>query len=197
MLDNKEIEIIRNNIRAFLSNNTILKEKKAGKFVDFFINNAYNSLDSAKLLFDVSTKKDLQKTAGFPDFNGFLWVINASYYSMFYMARALLENEGIKIKTDSASIHLITFNALVYYFYLTGKIQKGMVEEFKEAGEEASEVLGKEKARALIEDYSYEKVKRGRFTYEMGEIAMQNKAETSLNRAKKFNEEIRKMLILR
>ncbi|MDO8517362.1 MAG: hypothetical protein Q7S33_04535 [Nanoarchaeota archaeon] len=196
MLDNKEIEIIKGNIRRFLNDNSLVKEK-LGKFENFFINNANNSLDSAKLLFEVSTNKNIQKAIGFPNFNGFLWVVNASYYSMFYMARALLEHEGIKIKTDSASIHLITFNALVYYFYLTGKIQKSLVEEFKEAGEEASEILGKEKAKSLIEDYSYEKDKRGKFTYEMGEIAMQNKAETSLNRAKKFNEEIRKILTLK
>jgi len=196
MLDNKEIEIIKKNIKRFLSDNSITKEKK-GKFAEFFLSNAKNSLDSAKLLFEVSTKKELQKTTGFPDFNGFLWVVNSSYYSMFYMARALLESEGIKIKPESASVHLITFNALVYYFYLTGKIQKSLIEEFKEAGEEASEVLGKEKAKSLIEDYSYEKDKRGRFTYEMGEIAIQNKAETSLNRAKKFNEEIRKILTLK
>jgi uncharacterized protein (UPF0332 family) len=196
MLDNKEIEIIKKNIKRYLNDNSIIKEKK-GKFAEFFLSNAKNSLDSAKLLFEVSTKKDLQKITGFPDFNGFLWVVNSSYYSMFYMARALLESEGIKIKPESASVHLITFNALVYYFYLTGKIQKSLIEEFKEAGEEASEVLGKEKAKSLIEDYSYEKDKRGRFTYEMGEIAIQNKAETSLNRAKKFNEEIRKLLMLR
>ena len=36
--------------------------------------------------------------------------------------------------------------------------------------------------------------KRGRFTYETGEIAMKSKAETSLIRAKKFNEEARKIL---
>lgn len=196
MLDNKEIEIIKKNIKRFINDNSLTKEKK-GKFAEFFLSNAKNSLDSAKLLFEVSTKKELQKTTGFPDFNGFLWVVNSSYYSMFYMARALLESEGIKIKPESASVHLITFNALVYYFYLTGKIQKSLIEEFKEAGEEASEVLGKEKAKSLIEDYSYEKDKRGRFTYEMGEIAIQNKAETSLNRAKKFNEEIRKLLMLR
>ena len=196
MLDNKEIEIIKKNMNRFLSDNSVIKEKP-GKFANFFINNANNSLDSAKLLFNVSTKKDIQEIMGFPDFNGFLWTINASYYSMFYMARALLESEGIKIKAESASIHLITFNALVYYFYLTGKIQRSLVEEFKEAGIEASEVLGKEKAKSLIEDYSREKDKRGIFTYEMGEIAMQNKAETSLSRAKKFNEEVRKILSLK
>ena len=47
------------------------------------------------------------------------------------MARALLEKERIKIKPESFSVHLITFNALVYYFYLTDKIQKNFIEEFK------------------------------------------------------------------
>lgn len=109
------------------------------------------------------------------------------------MARALLENKGIKIKTD-LSIHAVVFDALVYYFYLTGKLQKRLIEDFAEAKEETSEMLGKEKAKELIEDYFYEKKKRGLFTYEMGATAMRNKAQTSLERAKRFNEEIRKMI---
>ena len=196
MLDNKEIEIIKRNVKRFTAENIIWREKNS-KFADFFLNNAKDSLDSAKLLFKASTNKELQKSSGFPDFNGLLWVVNSSYYSMFYMARALLESEGIKIKQGSESIHLITFDALVYYFYLTGKIERSLIEEFKEAGEEVSETLGKDKAKGLIEDYSYEKEKRGRFTYEMGEIAIQNKAETSLKRAARFSEEIRKIIELK
>jgi uncharacterized protein (UPF0332 family) len=192
MLDNKEIERINRNIKRFLNEGVIVKEKQ-GKFIEFFMNNAKNTLDVAKLIFKTSITKDIQNYTGFANFNGFLWVINTGYYSMFYMARALLESEGIKIKTDN-SIHLVTFNALVYYFYLTGKIQKNLIEEFKEAGEEAAETLGKDKAKTLIEDYFYEKDKRGRFTYEMGEIAIKNKAETSLKRAINFNEEIRKII---
>ena len=47
-----------------------------------------------------------------------------------------------------------------------------------------------------MQDYHNEKQKRGRFTYEMGEIAMQNKAKTSLERAMNFNEKIRTMIRL-
>ena len=46
----------------------------------------------------------------------------------------------------------------------------------------------------MISDYSNEKEKRAKFTYEIGELALKNKAETSLNRAKKFSEEVRKIL---
>ena len=192
MLDEKRINEIKRRVANFIKEGIIKKEKEK-KFVKFFLNNAENSLNSAKLLFEVSTKNELKNTTGFPNFNGFLWVINSSYYSMFYMARALLENEGIKVKTE-LSIHAVVFDALVYYFYLTGRLQKKIIEDFTEAKEETSEILGKEKAKELIEDYFYEKKKRGIFTYEMGATAMQNKAQTSLERAKKFNEEIRKII---
>lgn len=190
----KNKDIVReaqNNVKQFLRNKKIIHEKN-GKYTDFFLKNAQNSFNSAKMLFNVSINNNLKKSLGFPNFNGFLWVINSSYYSMFYMARALLEANSIKIKTDQ-SIHAIVFNCLIHYFYSTKKIEKSLIEEFQQAGEESSEILGKEKAKKLIEDYSNEKYKREIFTYEIGEIAIQNKAKTSLERAKKFNEEIRKL----
>jgi len=192
MLDEKMIQEIKRRVPDYVKEGVVIKGKEK-RFVEFFLNNAKNSLDSAKLLFEVSTKNNLKNITGFPDFNGFLWVINASYYSMFYMARALLESEGIKIKTD-LSIHRITFDALIYYFYLTRKLGKKLVEDFADAREEAEEILGQEKAKALMEEYFAERRKRAKFTYEMGVVALQNKAQTSLERAKRFNEEIRKIL---
>ena len=112
MLDEKRIKESKKRIERLLNDKDIEKEVK-GKFVSFFLDNAKNSLDTAKLLFDVSVNSDLKRSMGLLDFNGFLWVINASYYSMFYMARALLEDKGIKIKTDF-SIHIIAFDALIY-----------------------------------------------------------------------------------
>lgn len=191
MVDEKIIEEVKINIKEFLREGKIVNE--TSKYTDFFIKNAQNSFNTAKLLFNVSLNPNLKKSLGFPNFNGYLWVINSSYYSMFYMARALLESQGIRIKAKQ-SVHAITFNALVYYFYLTKKIEKHLIEEFQKAGNEASEILGKEKAGDLIRDYINEKAKRERFTYEIGEIAMQNKAETSLERARKFNEELRKII---
>ena len=159
----------------------------------FFLKNARDSLDSARLLYEVSTSEDLKKQTGYPGFNGFLWVINSSYYSMFYMARALLESEGIKVKTQM-SIHAVVFDTLVQYFYCTGKLEKTFIQDFEDAKEDSTDLLGREKAKELIDDYYHEKRKRGMFTYELGVTAMQNKANTSLERAKRFNEEIRKIL---
>lgn len=192
MLDEKTILNIKKRVAQLINEGIIIKGREK-RFVQFFLDNSKDSLNAAGLLFEVSTDNGLKDATGYPDFNGFLWVINASYYSMFYMARALLENEGIRIRTEE-SIHAITFDAIVHYFYITGKLQKKIIEEYAEGAGEASEILGKEKSKELIEDYFYEKNKRARFTYEIGTIAMQNKAETSLKRAKRFNEEIRKMI---
>ena len=192
MLDESKIRGGKKRIESLLKSGDIVKGDKC-KYVDFFLVNSRNSFDFATLLFKVSTNEDFRRTTGFPDFNGFLWTINASYYSMFYLVRALLETQGIRIKTDY-SVHLATFDALIYYFYANGKIEKSLIEEFQEAGAEVAETLGKERAKELIGDYFNEKEKRGRFTYEIGEIALKNKAQTSLDRAKRFNEAIRKII---
>jgi hypothetical protein len=93
------------------------------------------------------------------------------------------------------SIHLITFDALIHFFHVTGKLQKRLVEYFVESREEAAELLGQEKADRLIHDYFYEKSKRGIFTYEMGKFAIESKARTSLERAGKFYEEIERIIM--
>ena len=115
---------------------------------------------------------------------------------MFYLARALLESCGIKIKTDflTHSVHQLIFQALVYFFYLNKRLEKKLIEDFEEASIESGEILGKEKAKKLVEEYESEKDKRARFTYELGQIAIQGKARTSMERARFFNQEIRKII---
>ena len=93
MLDEKKLKEAESRVKQYLRDGTI-QTKQEGEFVAFFLNNASNSLASARALFDLSTNQKMQEYAGYPNFDGFLWVINASYYSMFYMARALLEHCG-------------------------------------------------------------------------------------------------------
>ena len=99
MLDKKTLKEIESNVRKLSEEGKIIKEKDS-KYTEFFIKNAQNSFNCAKLLFNVSVNDNVKKSLGFPNFNGYLWVINSSYYSMFYMARALLESNGVKIKTE-------------------------------------------------------------------------------------------------
>lgn len=191
MLDEKKVEEIKRKVEKFLDEGAIIRNDK--KSIQFFLTNSKNSLDSAKLLFEASTNNKMSEVFGFKNFNGYLWVINASYYSMFYTARALLENAGVGFNTDY-SIHEVVFDALVYYFYRTGKLEKKFIEDFAEAGQETSDLLGRQKAKNLMESYYLEKSKGAKLTYETGEAVIKGKAETSLKRAIQFNMEIRKIL---
>ena len=91
MLDNKDLDKIKREIENLINQNKIIVEKNTkGKFTDFFLENSRKSFDSAKALMDISTNQKLQETLGYSNFDGSLWVINSSYYSMFYIARGLL-----------------------------------------------------------------------------------------------------------
>ncbi len=193
MFDEKKLKQITNRVKQYIQEE-IIKTKQSKENVDFFLTNAKNSLSTAQAIYDLSTNTNLQNHTGHKDLNGFLWVINASYYSMFYITRAMLANEGIQLKSDF-SIHAITFDSLVHFFYMNNKLEKTLIEAFVNAQEEAAEILGKEKAHTLITGYFYEKKKRANLTYETGELAIKSKAETSLKRAKIFNEELRKVIL--
>lgn len=192
ILEEKKLNEIKKRVEQYL-NEGIIKTKKPIKYVEFYMRNAEDSLNSARCLFDMSTNTDFQQKVGYVGLKGFLWVINASYYSMFYMTRALLENKGMKIISD-LSIHSRTFDALVYFFYLTGKLKKSFFQYYVQAKEEAADLLGQQKADELIKEYFFEKGKRADFTYQTGEYAMESKAKTSLKRAVRFNKEIKRII---
>ena len=192
MLDEKKLKESESRFKQYLTKGMI-KTRQKSEFADFFLSNSEKSLNSANALYDLSVDKEMQQKTGYFNFDGFLWVVNACYYSMFYIARALLEHKGIKIKSD-LSIHLVTFDAIINLFYLNGKLQKKIIEDFAEAKEEASEILGKQKADSLIEDYFWEKGKRAIFTYETKEVVIRAKAKTSIERARNFNQEIKKII---
>ncbi|MBW2968871.1 hypothetical protein KY314_02010 [Candidatus Woesearchaeota archaeon] len=196
MLDNKKLKLIEKKIPKLLSEKEIVKNEQNKKLTAFYSENALISLNTAKILNEISNNNFLKKQFDFiyDDFESYLWIVNTSYYSMFYMAGAMLAKKGIKIKS-CMGIHKKTFETMVYYFYLTKKIAKNFLEEFEEAQKESQELLGtdmnsmQEKARELMIKYNFEMEKRAKFTYNLGTKSKQNKAATSLKRAVEFYNE--------
>ena len=192
MLNDKKLEEIKKNIAMLRNENEISKSENNKKLADFYVENALTSLNTAKVLNSVSTDASIKKKFDFIDdsFETYLWIINSSYYSMFYMAGALLAKMGVKVKS-SVGVHEKTFQALVFYFYLTKKIAKQYIEEFEEAQSESAELLGimQQKVKDMMVKYDFEMDKRAKFTYNIGVKAKENKALTSLNRAIEFYNE--------
>lgn len=192
MLEEKRIKEAEKRVKQYLAEG-IITTKGDAEFVDFFLNHAQNFLNSAKAEYLLSTNEEESKRLGFLEYNGLIVVINSSYYSMFHMARALLEKEGIKIKTEM-SVHAVTFDALICFFYLNKKLEKRLIESFARAREESAEIRGQERAAEMIQDFFREKRKRSTFTYKMGSELVKAKAKTSLDRATKFYDELKELV---
>lgn len=203
ILNDVQLTRIKKNVPALLNSGEINKNKDNKRFAQFYLGNSLISLRTAMILNEISSNNEIKKQFKYlnSEFESYLWVINSSYYSMFYMAGALLASEGLKIKS-TMGVHKKTFDCFAYYFYLTEKIAKKYVEEYKTAQNECQQLLGtdeiliemQKKSKELLDNYDSEMEKRSRFTYEMGVSAKSSKASTSLNRAIKFYNECQKIL---
>lgn len=119
----------------------------------------------------------------------YIWVVVISYYSMFYMANAVLLELGYK--TGAKMVHKVTNDALIVL--VTDKIKKGLLEEYETAKEDALDIASI-RSEEIISFYSLEMDKRSRFQYNMAESIQEQKANTSLNRVKQFLFEMKKLL---
>ena len=176
MLDKKRIDEAKRNINAYLREGKVIKISfKDNSIKKILVDNSDESLRVAELL----NKGD----------NSNLWTIVCSYYAMYYISKAVLYEIGYKIGEEIS--HKVTADALIVY--VTDKLKKSLMEEYEEAKEEALELSGN-KASELLDDYDREKNKRSRFQYSLTETALKGKANTSLERAKKFILEMKKIL---
>ena len=175
MIDAIRIKEAENNFRSYLTEH-LLKKEQNDTAKQMYLHNATLSLKVAqKLITD--------------DDRPYLWVVVISYYSMFYMANAVLLHMGYKVGSRIA--HKVTCDALIVL--VLNKLRKELLEEYETIQEEALEVSSVQ-ADDIIQSYDFERIKRSRFQYDMGEEIKGNKARTSLERAKEFLFEMRKLI---
>ena len=158
-------------------NEGLIKKEKSDAAQSMYIKNADLSLNLAKECIESSLKP-------------YLWVVVISYYSMFYIANAVLLELGYKIGEKIA--HKVTNDALIVL--VKDKVKKGLLEEYENAKEDALEIASA-KSEEIIKLYELELGKRSRFQYNMTESIQEQKARTSLERAKQFMLEMKKLLL--
>jgi uncharacterized protein (UPF0332 family) len=177
MLDEKRIKEAKVNIERYLRDGMIKKIiDKNEKILETFIRNSDESL----ILAENILKNNLSN----------LWAIVCSYYSMYYMANAMLYFYGYKIGNEIS--HQVTNEALIVF--VKARLEKNILEEYQNAREEAEE-LAKFESNEIVENFERERGKRSKVQYETTEIVKRGKAETSFERAKKFVFELKKLLI--
>jgi len=177
MLAKDVIEEARKNVPRYMDEGLLKKDNSRDPLIlSTFKRNSEESLKVADNLF----KNNLSS----------LWTIVCSYYSMYYIANAVLYNLGYKVAGKIS--HKVTSDALIVF--VKNKLKEQLLEEYQEAKEEAEGLAGI-KSEELLENFNRELGKRERFQYQTTEIIKRGKAETSLNRAKLFTLEMKKLLI--
>ncbi|MEK6890966.1 MAG: HEPN domain-containing protein [Nanoarchaeota archaeon] len=175
MLDQKRIKEAQTNVKSYLSEGLIYKQDFQDIVFSVLTNNAKESLETADFLFKNGKSK--------------LWVIVASYYSMFYMGNAVLYKIGYKVGEKIP--HKVTSDALIVY--VKDRLKESLIENYEELKEEALLIAGN-KAEDLIGNFDYERKKRSSIQYQTKGPELSSKAETSLKRAKEFLFEIEKLI---
>ena len=173
-MDEQRIKQAENNFKNYLQEGKIKKVERFEKLIyDTYLRNARESLNSANQLFQNKTSS--------------LWVVVTSYYSMFYMACAYLYKLGYK--PGDEIVHQVVNEALIVQG--RHKLKNNLLENYAEEKEKALIAVDN-----YLENYEREKVKRASFQYQTTEEVKENKAKTSLDRAKEFTELIREILQL-
>ncbi len=177
MLDEKRIKEAESNVKSYLDQGLLQKITVQDTNVKrILIKNADESLKVAENSLN--------------SLSSYLWAIVCSYYSMYYISKAVLYSYNYKVGEQIS--HKVTADALIVY--IRKKLKDSLLEDYEETKNEALEIAGL-KANEIIESFDLERVKRSKFQYSMTEEAIQSKARTSLSRAKEFLFEMKKLLI--
>ncbi len=177
MIDKERKKEAQQNFAQYLQDGLIKKEKNETAKAMYW-RNAELSLRLAEECVNSSLKPHI-------------WIVVISYYSMFYIANAVLLELGYK--TGSKVVHKVTNDALIVL--VVDRIKKGLLEEYENAKKDALEIASI-KSDEIIGLYELEMDKRSRFQYEMTESIQEQKANTSLKRALEFMLEMKKLLPL-
>lgn len=175
MIDEKRKQEAKSNFDNYLIEGLIKKEKNP-LAQETYLKNAELSLKVAE---------ELSKSPLKPH----LWIIVTSYYSMFYITNAVLLKLGYK--TQDKIVHKVTSDALIVL--VLHRLRKELIDNYESIQKEALEIASI-KAEEILKTYDLELAKRSNFQYNMLEQTKENKALTSLQRAKEFFFEIKKLL---
>jgi len=172
-------------------------------FKQHTLNKSENAKRTARYILRIMEDSRLTELFEAEDYDGTLWVINASYYRIFFLAQYLLALDGKKLPENAEDTHKTTELALLYYFIIKGSNLENKKEikwedikesrlskalELMEDAKEESQELTQQKAKSLIEHMEAERTKRNEFTYSMTINAELQKAKTSVERAREFED---------
>lgn len=179
MLSEKEMREAAENVRQYLRDGMLERIKAPDKNIS---NTMLRNSEESLLVADFLHKNGMSP----------LWVIVSSYYSMYYIANAVLYGKGCKVGRKIS--HKVTNDTLIVF--VKDALSLRLLEDFQEARAEAMELAGAEsEAENIIKSFDLERKKRSKFQYSMAESAKAGMAATSLARAKNFVTAMKRIIV--
>lgn len=119
MLSNDRIKEAESSVRSYLADGLLKKEKYRSVVFETYLRNHRESLLIARKLFNENLSN--------------LWVVVISYYSMFYIANAMLYKLGYKVGSKVA--HKVASDALIVF--VRNKLKDHLIDDYELAINEA------------------------------------------------------------
>lgn len=178
-------------------------------FTQHTLEKSENALKTAQYILKIMEDSNAKGFFDAEDYDGTLWIINASYYRIFFLAQYLLAIDNKKLPENIEDTHKTVELALMYYFIIKGSnlenIQNIKWEDIKQSrlskalelmadAKEETQELTQQRAKSVVEYMEAERMKRHNFTYRMTINAELEKAKTSIKRAVEFGDIIKEYI---
>jgi len=178
-------------------------------FTQHTLKKSENALRTARFILKIMEDQKIKELFEAEDYDGTLWVINASYYRIFFLTQYLLALDGKKLPKNTEDTHKTVELALLYYFLIKGSDLEGKSNlqwedikhsrlskalELMEEAKEENQELTQHRAKKVVEYMEAERTKRHEFTYAMTVDAELGKAKTSIDRAIEFGDIIKEYI---
>ena len=152
--------------------------------IEIYLNRANNEILLAQSIKRLSETPEDKENFNLPsDITFYSSVISHSYYSIFYAAKAILLTKDIK--TYPPEVHKKTYDKFKETFVDTGILDVNLLTIYKKM------II---KADQLLQIFKTEKKKRGEFTYTTIPQANKDPANDSLDHARTFFNNIKKVI---
>jgi uncharacterized protein (UPF0332 family) len=174
----RDIKRAREEYEEALKSGQIKKSDDNKRFARFFFERSQNSLLTTGILYQISNNPEDKSFLKIDDsYEAFMWTIVSSYYSMFYMASALVAKKGIKV--GEIDVHKNVRNAFLRLYIENSDLERKLGIDYTACKEMAQDLMA-------------EREKRSKYQYDVGMSAMRKDAETSVKCARNFFEKTRK-----
>lgn len=201
----KDIAIAEKWILQLIKSNDLkkLSEREKYQIADFYKEKSKNRLETAKLIFGLSSDSDKKKSNEISqDYSDYSEAVSSAYYAMYYVVHAYLADKyNTKLREGTRGVHSITKYIILYYLVKTKKLAQHLYQNYINTFETTTQIQKlniedfQEEAYKYAKKYDKSRTARETFTYKAILSAEAYHAEQAISTAEEFINAIRQLML--